>query len=427
LLQFRLDRAQSRAYQLLQPGRVITLPWGRGSGKTFLGRAGIHTRAFEHPGCHIGILMPSLKQAKRVYWKSLFVDFHGGLKSYVKSVNRTELVAEYRNGSTLTTWGVENYDAIRGQRFDYLFEDETDDISPEVEQSVVEPTFSRSGSRSIWFKTGTPKKGRHGALYKSFARIGDGRHYGFRMPSSESPQVDQEWLARIKVDPATNPRVFKREYECNFDATSGLVYGDVYDETFHVRPWDDNREPSEWIVGGDFGFEHPNAFLRIAVTGAGGDTVAHVVEERVKTKQVDQDMVDDAIEWRDLPGMARAPWYCDHARPEKIQALRNAGINAKPANKSVEEGIDTVADALFIRDRVRGGVLTGERFAKLYVDPRCKHTIAGLTKYKRREDPHREGEFLDEVVKADDDEMDALRYGLHTHFSSSRSRRTDTY
>ena len=145
MLEVQLDVFQTAAYDLVKPGRVCVFPLGRGTGKTYLGRYLIHDKALSTPGTHVGLLMPSLKQARAVFWPGLMADYHALRGALDGAPNKTELTANYSNGSRLTTWGAENAQSIRGQRFDVLIQDESDDIDLAVEAQVVEPTFSRSG------------------------------------------------------------------------------------------------------------------------------------------------------------------------------------------------------------------------------------------------------------------------------------------
>jgi hypothetical protein len=176
----------------------------------------------------------------------------------------TNLEVTFRNGSRLTTWGAENANAIRGQRFTHVIQDETDEIHPDVETAVIEPTFSYVGLNFVWVKTGTPSRGRHGILYRDYQRGQQGTpgYVSMLVRSADSPQVKSDWLARIKQ--TTPPSIFAREYDCNFDAAEGVVYGDVFTRANIQEPpagtvW------SDVIIGIDHGWEHPGVFLLIGV------------------------------------------------------------------------------------------------------------------------------------------------------------------
>ncbi len=450
MLTLRLDRLQSQARRLLRPGTIATLPWGRGSGKTYFGRATIHEWALEQGGRHIGLLMPTLKQARAVFWPHLLADYYadarrtddrgqviGGLKEYVKRPNVTELVCEYRNGSRLTTWGAENAQSMRGQRFDRLVQDESDDIDPDIERSVVEPTFSKSGLSAIWLKTGTPKRGRHGTLFTGYRRglegsrerealreggINPARYASMLFRSDQSPQVDPAWLDSVRRDLIASGRVttWLREYCCDFDAAEGLVYS-MFEQGFHVREPDYGVGWSEILVGVDHGVRDPGVFLPCGVIGAGKDAIVHGLEEVYETEKDTSWWCDKACDIAWKYRAYRQRWYADPSRPDRITDIRKAVRERHPelgerfsiegGNNELEAGVDAVADRLMPRDRE-----DGSRDARLYLSPACVQTIGEMGKYRRKPDARDPEKFLDEIVDKFNHAMDALRYAVFTRF-----------
>lgn len=447
---------QTRAFRMVQPGRTIVLPWGRGGGKTYFGRATIHSLALSKP-TSLGLLYPSLKQARAVIWEgadALFSDFEMLRRAgIVRRYHRGELYAEYANGSRLSTWGAENAHAIRGQRFGCIISDETDEIEPELERSVVQPTFSRSGTSAIYIKLGTPRRGRHGSLYASFEQVQeqakgvflqpDGkrvhdptrprRFYGFRLRSADSPQVDQTWLSEVRSDLYAKGKgpTYEREYECNFDAAEGLVYP-TFNQDFHVRPPPHEVPWSEILVGVDHGWNDPGVILVLGVLGNGRDAMVYVIEETYETAKDTTWWEERAAEvaWRYRYWPQR--WFADPSRPDRIVDLRRAVTQAHPelsdsfaireGENSIEAGVDAVADRLAIRDSEMG------KRARLYLAPGCANTIAEFGKYRRKRDPKNTETILDDIVDKDNHAMDALRYAIFTRFGGpDRVRREQTY
>lgn len=409
-LEFNLDEHQSRVFRMVRPGVVCTFPLGRGTGKTFTARSLIHCGALDVPGSHIGLILPSLKQARQVFWPALLDDFEGPLRGVLRGPpNRTELTATYRNGSRLTTWGTENAGAIRGQRFRRIIQDETDLIDPATEHAVITPTFSRAGMNFEHAKFGTPLRGRYGSLYGSFSLIGKEPGFdGFRLRSEESPQVDQAWLARVKA--TTPPDIFRREYECDFDSGEGLVY-DLFDEDFHVRAPHPEQRWNEILVGVDWGYAHAGAMIVIGVIGNGDDAQAHVIEEVYTPGKVLDWWVSAAQDiQRRHP---RARFFCDPSQPASIETLSGAiGKWVEAGDNKHDQGIARVATML---------MRLGEeptQWARLYVSPTCTNVIREFKTYRRRKDPSRDDRYLDAVEKRDDDAMDAIRYALLSRFGA---------
>ncbi len=429
-LELRLDHVQTRARRLLRPGVTATLPWGRGSGKTYFDRALVHAFTLGEPHSHVGIIYPTLKRARQVIWSQLKPDYTNELRSVVASRDMTNLEVTFRNGSRLTTWGAENANAIRGQRFTHVIQDETDEIHPDVETAVIEPTFSYVGLNFVWVKTGTPSRGRHGILFRDYTRGQQGTpgYVSMLVRSADSPQVKSDWLARIKQ--TTPPSIFAREYDCNFDAAEGVVYGDVFaraniDEPPAGTIW------SDIIIGIDHGWEHPGVFLLIGVLGKGRDATLWVLEEIVAKHKTEDWWVERLTEW--LGWYPGAKVYPDHM-PARVEVFRRkCGARNQPVDKSegsVEDGIGMVATLMMPAMGLRG-----EMRPKLMVSPRCMNLLTELGHgsvgqdtvvegvYRRKRDPQNPERFLDEVEKRNDDCCDALRYAAYNYFGGPDRRR----
>lgn len=450
MLGIELDPLQSEAFRLLRPGRKIALAWARGSGKTYFDAAAIHQWCLEEGGRHVGLLLPTLKQARAVFWMPLLLpQFYGDLKPYVRKPNLTELICEYRNGSRLTTWGAENANAMRGQRFTHLVEDEADDIDPSIESGIVEPTFSKSGVSSIWLKSGTPKRGRHGTLFEWYRCGQEGTaerqrlidagldpltYASMLIRSDQSPQVDQVWLARRRAELIAKGQraTYAREYECDFDAAEGIVYS-TFEPGFHVReasygvPW------TEILVGVDHGTIDPGVILVAGVIGNGRDAVIHVIEEIYQTER-------DTTWWMQQAALVagrwasyRQRWYLDPSRPDRLLDLRRAVREAHPrlggmfsidpGLNEIEAGVAAVADRMTPRDVIDENGNVVDRRARFYVSPACKNLLFELSMYRRKRDPKNEDRFLDDIVDKDNHACDAARYLTFTRFGGPSKER----
>jgi hypothetical protein len=414
-LEISLDNLQTQVFEEIHPGTVIVLAMGRGTGKTFIGIVMILVLALRYPGIHIGLLMPSLKQARAVFWPQLIAFFTSQSFKTIVKFNKTELTAEFSNGSRLTTWGAENAHSIRGQRFGAVIEDECDDIDPSTETAVVQPTFSRSGRNAIWVKTGTPRRGRYGILYRDFElgrkkfETESLRYRSFKFKSSESPQVDQAWLASIKA--ITDPAVYAREYECDFDSGEGLVY--PFDEEFHIRTPPEGVVWSEILIGCDHGHQDPGVLLLIGVMGSGRDAVCWVLDEVYETERLENWWIDKARIW--CSAYPNHGFYGDPSMPARIGAFKKfSGARIREVDNSIEDGVSAVADRLFIRE-----LDDGSRSSRLYVHPRCVNTIREFGVYRRRRDPKNSEAYLESIEDRNNHAMDALRYPIFNRFGPS--------
>lgn len=149
----------------------------------------------------------------------------------------------------------------------------------------------------------------------------------------------------------------------------------------------DGQFDDEWY-GMDFGFNHPTAMVWIGRRG-GEIYVKEMIYESHKTNH---DIID---EMGRLNIDRRAPIYADSAEPARIEEIYRAGYNIYPAEKKVDDGIDSV------------------KRHKLHIDPGSVNLLKERKTYKWRKDKN--GVVMDVPVKFNDDLMDAMRYGIYTH------------
>ena len=144
-------------------------------------------------------------------------------------------------------------------------------------------------------------------------------------------------------------------------------------------------EYHDYCYGLDFGFNHPNALVKVS----NYDDSLYFKQELYKSHISTPDLIRQV---KDIVGTKYV--YCDSARPEIINDLRKAGVNAYPTKKfegSVKDGID------FIRAN------------RIFVHSESTDLQKEMRSYKWKQKPN--GEMIDEPVKAFDDLLDAARYG----------------
>jgi phage terminase large subunit len=143
----------------------------------------------------------------------------------------------------------------------------------------------------------------------------------------------------------------------------------------------------EDLYGLDFGYNNQTALQHIALKDQEVYTDEKLYERHMTN--------DDLIRWMEANDIAKdKPIYADHAEPQRIEEIKRAGFHILPADKSVEDGIDTMKQR------------------RWYITKRSVHTQKEVKSYRWKE---KDGIILDEPVKANDHLMDATRYGVHTH------------
>lgn len=426
-MEFNLPVPQSWALPIWQQGGPLhlNLPWGRGCGKSWFERFGalwlmvaahdgkLRTEALKpFRGVRIIGLCPTLKQFKDIHLSKLIEENESDWKPLGGKLNKSTCRIEWPGGSWFQPMPAEEATSksARGMRADGVLGDEIDDVEPTVWRSVVKPWLSEPWSLHLSMSGGTPRRGRRGLLWDfhqlgkskdpKFARY-HSRIFDYRCcPELVSPETVED--AR-----ATTPKaIFEREWECNFDSAEGLVYPE-FSPSLHVKEPPEGVVWSEILIGCDHGFDHPGALLLIGVLGSGKDAIVWVLDDEVHRQQAEPFWVDKASKWTRL--FPFHFFYGGPDQPSRLEAFRTqANARIRDANNSVQDGISSVAARLH----------NGPQGPRLFVHPRCKHTIWEFGTYRKKPEPSRPDQYTDDPVKLDDDAMDALRYAVLTHLGS---------
>ena len=102
-------------------------------------------------------IAPLLKQAKRVVWRRLKHRLREMIQAGLCEVNESELTVTFtHNSATISLYGADNPDALRGIYLDGVVLDEVAQMDPVVWDEVVRPTLSDRIGWAIFI--GTVKK-----------------------------------------------------------------------------------------------------------------------------------------------------------------------------------------------------------------------------------------------------------------------------
>jgi phage terminase large subunit len=153
----------------------------------------------------------------------------------------------------------------------------------------------------------------------------------------------------------------------------------------------DTSDYDDVAIGQDFGFNHANAILQLAIKD---DDIYILKELYVYEKDT-----AEIIELADKIILAGTMW-CDSAEPDRIKMWKKAGYKAKPVTKEKTTGKKYQASQI---DWLKG--------RNIYIHPSCTNTMKEIEQWKWKRD-EQSGEYLDEPVPFFDDAMAALRYGV---------------
>lgn len=408
----------------------------RRSGKTVGIRCRLTTTSLRIRNGLVGYCAPTLGQAKRLLWVPLCRDLAAPeAQRFVYKVNHSELWIQWRNGTHLRLYGAERPEQIRGDGFDEFCTDESDDpnFDSTFFDEIVGPALS--DQEGTLFQIGSPK-GR-GRLYREFRKgqRGDELHD----PDYASIQVtaiEAGILSRAEIERARrirSDRAFRQEYMADFLAPAGVVF-DEFDDSVHVVTAEQlPLRFDEVIVGVDWGTSNRGSMVvlgidRVYVPPVGildGEELARVwvIEEHSHAGLG----YDDGGWWPIARGIQErwqpTVWYADPAGglegylKQLKRALEGGGrATVVGARNEVRPGISTLRD-LMHHSAIQEGADIYDR-PRFYVLDGCSQVRRTLGAYRYKSHPRYSDEFLEEPVKEDDHEIDAIRYAAHSHLGA---------
>jgi hypothetical protein len=467
VVDLQFNYPQWLAHEALAPRRSIFYGWGRGVGKSKFVRSCWWLQVAKHDGklrtdalkpfrgVRIIMFMPTLVQAKDVHLGGIEDEIgHGGEWAFLGAkIDRQRMQVQFPGGSWIKTFPASNYNSrtSRGMRCDIISGDEIDDIDADVYDGVAVPWLSEPWSLGIELLGGTPTRGRHGLWYRMLTagKLGEGLRSGEMgaVEALETPAAKatieifnslpaHEWPAHLPRDPelatleilkgyysfhatyrdapetvsavavarakATTPdATFKREWLADPDAGEGLVYPFV--ATPDAKGFCHVQEPPplstfrEFHVGMDHGYSDPGVLLLCGVQGHGEDATLWVLDEHYEREVPNYVWNDRAKNW------SFAKFWPDPSRPDRVNDIRCMGIEVGDVDNDILAGIARLANLMFVRE-TEGG----QRYARFYVSPKCKNTIAEFGKYRRKKLP--DGSFDEKPEDKWNHAMDSARY-----------------
>lgn len=363
----------NKVYDLLSESkkRIKIMQGGTRSGKTYNIIIYLVVKLLNERNKTLTIVRESLPSIKGSVLRDFFDVLHK-LQLYDEgSHNKTENTY-YLSSNLVEFVSIDQPQKIRGRKRDYLFINEANELPYEA---WLQLAFRTSGEIILDYN---PSDEHHWIYEKVIPRDDADFWVTTYLDNPFLPQSLIEEIERL------------READENYWRIYGLGERGISSEMIytHWRIIDEMPEVDDWCYGLDFGFNHPNALLKI---GFAEDRV-YWDEIIYETKMTS----DDLIYAMNTLGVVKSKeMFCDHARPEVIEDLRRAGFNAKEADKSVKSGIDYV------------------KSKPLIITRRSANVIKEIKSYKWKTDKN--GIILDEPVKFKDDAMDAGRYGTYSY------------
>jgi len=362
----RLTKPQDAIF--FSDSRFRAVVAGRRFGKTFLSTHELLRDALSGKNRNCWYVAPTYKAAKEIAWEMLNDALPDG---YVSKRNETALSLTLKNGSTISLKGAEKPDNLRGRALDFVVMDEFADMRPEAWYEVIRPSLSDRLGSALFI--GTPKGRNH--FYDIWTRGADGEEgwQAFQYTTIEGGNVDKTEVEAARND--LDQRTFDQEYSAKFINFAGVIYY-AFSREESVQPVLDAGD--DLHIGMDFNLDPMSA----AVCVREGNEIK-VMDEIVIYGSNTDEMVDEI---RQRYGDRRITIYPDPASKQRktsaggrtdLSILQNAGFAVKVRNShpAIRDRINSVNSRLRSTTGVRA----------LFVDPKCKQTIASLERQTYKE------------------------------------------
>jgi len=384
--------------------RFRVLVAGRRFGKTYLAAVEL-VRAAWAPGRKVVYVAPNCKQAKRILWrllKQMTREYWAG------KPNETELTIELQAGGSIAVRGADDYDALRGEGFDFIVLDEYASMAREAWTEVLRPALADRKGGALFI--GTPKGFNHfHDLWKDAQQKPDWA--AFRYTTAEGGNVSAEELASAARE--LDERVYQQEFCGNFqNLTSGRVYYafdvcDIQDVKYDRRYplcWtlDFNIDPACSLIcqmiapdgkidparQQTLGIQGPrlNALNEIALRNSNTYEVCRAFEQLMQPlldkledgARLRVQVYGDATGERRQSAASRTDWQIVKEFFARRSSDFDVTFHVPSGNPEIKDRINSV-NAL---------ISNAQRQRRLSVSPRCKLLIRDLEQVTRKLDAH---------------------------------------
>jgi hypothetical protein len=366
---------------------------GRRFGKSFLSINEMAKFA-RFPDRRILAVAPTYKQVKNVLWddlKAMLIE-----RNWVKKINETDLAVTLINGSKITLRSADNFDALRGGKYDFIVMDECADIDSQAWYSVLRPTLSDRKGHALFI--GTPKGMGNWFfdLWNNAKTLDDWQSWQFT--TLQGGNVDEDEIEAARRDMAA--KEFEQEYEAQFVNYAGVIFYAYSEENLKDHPGLQDGEPV--FIGADFNTSPITAacatktadglhfFDEIAIYGSNTNELAEEIRRRFGFGRT-------IFVYPDASGgrkQTSSGGFSDHI------ILQNAGFKVvvDSINPVVTDSIASVNGLLCNR--------SGQR--RLLIDKKCRQIRESMLKYV-----YKDGTRQPDKDNGFDHMADCVRYITH--------------
>ena len=208
-----------------------------------------------------------------------------------------------------------------------------------------------------------------------------------------------EYYARLKLLYKNNPAFYSRYLEGKWTSADRMVYC-MFQPKQHIMESEDlflhYNQFKRNFISVDYGSDHPTAILLISLNYQGVYIVSREWKLRNTAPSDIVSQVSKVIDFIEAENSYCSAVYVDPSAKALKDELTKRGIEYKNALNSHNEGIGFIQTQLALN--------------KLYIVDRCENLIGQMYSYRYKDN----NSGKDEVIKIDDDFVDALRYGAYS-------------
>lgn len=385
-------------------GRVRRLvhQGGQGAGKTVNILIALAVQCSERPGIVVTVTSQSFPHlragALRDFERYVFTQFNNEIKSY----HKTDHIFTWHNGSIIEFKTYDNEFAARGARRDILFINEANtfdymtyfQLDSRSAQTIIDynPTIRFWAHEKLIGERGTE------------LRISDHRHNPFLTPDKHAEIESICTFAygidgKVLLNEKGEPIVVKGDYELwkvYARGMTGNVTGLIFPNWIGIDSFPEDVDNIIYSI--DYGYTNdPTAIVKIGRRSE--DLFFHEVKYQIGS--IPPKKIKDVLV---ANGYVDQPLYSEHD-PDMIKQLKLLNLKVIAARKGI------------------GSIKAGIEKTKEY---RCHYTFesrnikkeTGLYLWEKDEDT---GKFLNTPIDMNNHMMDAIRYGVYTHYYRSRN------
>ena len=326
---------------------------------------------FNNAGTTVSIIRAGMPSIKRTVYR----DFKNVMLSLGwwndKSMNKSEYVYTFPNGSWIEFFSTDNEQKVRGSKRKILFVNEANELSfiewqqlqmRTTEFSIID--YNPSFSEEHWINQVNEEK----------------NTYWFISTYKDNPFLEQKVIDEIESLKWKNPSLWRIYGLGQRAIVEGLIFENVVVSDY--IPVEARRR--KWY-GIDLGYTNdPTAIVMVCVYG----NDMYIDEVCYQTKMLSDDIIKACKDVRDAP-----EFICESADPRLIDEIYNAGVDIKAVQK--------------FPGSIKAGIMKMQQY-RIHITSRSTNIRKEFNNYTWRQD--KEGKWLNEPIDCYNHAIDACRY-----------------